>query len=70
MDDGFYVLHRADGMVAFPDADPDMTILVRNHEIRVGSSADASAFKAEPELPDRISDMQTYDRMSNGQPCP
>jgi len=70
MDDGFFVPHRPDGMAAFLGPQSDLTVLVRNHEISVGSSAAASAFHAKPELLDRISDSKTYDRMSNGHPCP
>ncbi len=70
MADGFHVPHRADGMATFPGPDDTTTILVRNHEVSVGSGTEESAYRDTPELLARIEDHQTYDRVADGRPCP
>lgn len=60
MSDGFLVPALHDGMATFPGPD-GMTLLVRNHEVTVGSGPERGAFGADMALLDRLDRSLLYD---------
>ena len=68
MDDGFLVPHRADGMATFPGPD-GRTILVINHEVSPGRSADESAFGPDARLAGRLDPGDFFDAGRAGIPA-
>ena len=67
MTDGFYVPQRHDGMAAFPGPD-GLTVLVRNHEVNSGASADAGPFGPNNDLLANVDPAAIYDTGRDGQP--
>lgn len=68
MTDGFYVPGLADGMSASPGPDT-LTILVCNHEFRIGHPESAGPFKGKESLVRKLSEGLIYDKGSRGKPC-
>jgi uncharacterized protein len=68
MTDGFYVPGLADGMAAC--AGPDgSTILICNHEFRLGHPESAGPFKGKKSLLGKLGKDMIYDKGSRGKPC-
>ena len=68
MSDGFLVPGVPDGMATFAGPDGN-TIIVRNHEVNLGSSPSMGPFGASNELLDRLRTEDLYDPGQNGNPC-
>ncbi len=60
MDDGFYVPGLADGMAAFPGPE-DTTIIVLNHEYRIGNKESDGPFKGRNKVMDKFDMDKMYD---------
>ena len=70
MSDGLVVPARHDGMGAFAVAgDPDLCVLVRNHELKVGHTQDGPYAQFDGALGDLPVD-KIYDISPNGEPLP
>jgi secreted PhoX family phosphatase len=67
MDDGFYVPHLPDGMAAFPGPD-GLTIVIRNHEFRIGNDKKRGAFKDKEKLWKKMDSSYIYDQGPDGKP--
>lgn len=67
MDDGFYVPHLPDGMAAYPGPD-GTTILIRNHEFRIGNDEKVGAFKGKEKLWKKVDSDYIYDLDPDGKP--
>jgi hypothetical protein len=68
MKDGFYVPGLADGMVTFLGP-KGTTIIVINHEFRIGNSESAGPFKGKIKLMKRLDEDLIYDKGKNGVSC-
>jgi secreted PhoX family phosphatase len=68
MSDGFYVPGLADGMAACPGPD-GVTILVCNHEFRLGHPESVGPFKGKEDLFRKLGAEMIYDKGSKGSPC-
>ncbi len=68
MTDGFLVPSLADGMAAFPGPD-GTTILLRNHEFRVGHPDELGPFGGAKKLWEKLDRRFVYDRRPDGSPC-
>ncbi len=67
MKDGFYVPALPDGMAAFPGPD-GVTILIRNHEFRIGNDEEFGAFKGKEKLWKKVNVDYIYDLSPEGKP--
>jgi len=68
MTDGFYVPGQADGMAACPGPDGS-TILICNHEFRLGYPESVGPFKGKEKLSGKVGEDMIYDRGNKGKPC-
>ena len=68
MTDGFYVPGLADGMAVCPGPE-GTTILVCNHEFRIGHPQSVGPFKGKEDLFRKIDADMIYDKGSTGKPC-
>jgi secreted PhoX family phosphatase len=69
MSDGFRVPALADGMAAFPGPN-GTTLLLRNHEFRIGYPDEAGPFgNMKKKLWKKIPEALVYDRRPDGTPC-
>ena len=68
MSDGFLVPGAPDGMAAFTGPD-GYTIVVRNHEVNLGSDPSMGPFGAANELLQRLGSEDLYDAGVAGEPC-
>jgi secreted PhoX family phosphatase len=68
MDDGFVVPSLADGMAAFRGRSGS-TILLRNHEFRIGHPDSLGPFGGEKKLWTKLDPGLIYDRTPEGGPC-
>lgn len=68
MTDGFIVPSLADGMGAFPGPG-GTTILLRNHEFRVGHPDDLGPFGGAKKLWEKLDRRSVYDWRPDGSPC-
>lgn len=67
MGDGFYVPHLPDGMAA--SSGPDgLTIIIRNHEFRIGNDEKVGAFKGKDKLWKKVNSDYIYDLGPDGKP--
>ena len=67
MDDGYYVPGLADGMATFSGPN-DTTIVVINHEYRIGNDESIGPFKGKKKLLENFDQEKIYD-LGNGTPC-
>jgi len=67
MNDGFYVPHLPDGMAAFSGPD-GLTVLIRNHEFRVGNDESIGPFKSREKLWKKVDIDYIYDPNPEGRP--
>jgi len=67
MDDGYYVPGLGDGMATFPGPD-DSTIIVINHEFRIGNDEEFGPFKGKKELLAKF-DMEKFYDAGKGALC-
>jgi len=68
MTDGFFVPGLADGMAACPGPDGS-TILICNHEFRLGYPESVGPFKGKKSRFGKLGEEMIYDRGSKGKPC-
>ncbi len=68
MTDGFFVPGLADGMSACPGPDGS-TILICNHEYRLGYPESVGPFKGKKSLFRKFGEEMIYDKGSRGKPC-
>jgi secreted PhoX family phosphatase len=68
MDDGFYVPGLADGMATFPGPD-GTTILMINHEFRIGYPESMGPFKGKKKLMKQLDEELIYDIGKDGKAC-
>ena len=68
MADGYFVPGLFDGMGTFSGPEGS-TILLRNHEFRVGNSPSLGPFRGERKLEERLDRDLVYDFDKKGRPC-
>jgi secreted PhoX family phosphatase len=68
MSDGFYVPGFPDGMGAFPGPE-GTTIILRNHEFRVGAPVSYGPFKGKQALMEKVAPELFYDAGLKNDPC-
>ena len=68
MSDGFFVPGFPDGMAVFPGLD-GLTLVLRNHEFRIGAPRSTGPFKGRKKLRKRIDPELFYDSGGKHEPC-
>jgi len=68
MTDGFFTPGLADGMAALPGPD-GLTILICNHEFRIGHPEELGPFKGKESLFRKFDAAMIYDKGGQGKPC-